>query len=109
MTNVQGTNNLIEDASMLESFQSEAFTLVNKDGFSIHAVFTGSPNGSFFIAVSIDGRNWAVLPDSTQVVTEAGDVFWNVTDSKYQLARLHYTRSSGSGTCDASYATREAV
>lgn len=109
MSNVQGTNNLIEDASMLESFQSEPITLVNKDGFSIHTVFTGSPNGSFFIAVSIDGRNWTVLPDSTQEVTEAGDIFYNVTDSKYQLARLHYSRTSGSGTCDASYATREAV
>lgn len=109
MTNVSGSNTLIEDGDMSASFQSEEVTLVNKDGFAFHAVFTGSPNGSLYISVSINGSDWILLPDSTEAITEAGDVFWNVNDSKYQMARIHYSRTSGTGTCNVSYSTREAV
>lgn len=101
------SNRLIEDGDMSASFQSEQISLAQRGGFCIHAVFTGSPNGSLYIAVSIDGLNWAILPDSTQAVTEAGDVFYNVSESKYLLARLHWAFSSGSGTMDASQNTKE--
>lgn len=106
---ISGSNTLLEATSMSSSFQSEPIPLAQKKGFAFHAVFTGSPNGSFYIAVSIDGVNWILLPDSTQAVTTAGDVFWNVTDSIYQMARLHYSRSSGTGSCAVSYSTREEV
>lgn len=92
---------------MSESFQSEHIQLSQRGGFCIHAVFEGSPNGSLYIAVSIDGIDWAILPNSTQAVTEAGDVFYNVTECKYLLARLHWAASSGSGTMTASQNAKE--
>lgn len=103
----QASNVLIESTSMASSFMSERVTLSQRAGFSIHAVFTGSPTGSFYIAVSINGIDWILLPDSTQAVSAAGDIFWNVNDSKYLLARLHWSYSSGSGTCDAYVSKKE--
>ena len=85
------SKNLISDADMSASFQSEAINLHNKNGYSIHSVFTGSPVGSLYLAVSIDGDNWVLLPDSTQAISAAGDHFYNVTECKYSWARLHYS------------------
>lgn len=103
----QASNVLFEDEDMGSSFVSETITLAQRAGFSIHAIFTGSPNGSFYISVSINGIDWILLPDSTQAVTEAGDIFYNVNDSKYLHARLHWSFSSGSGTCDAYVSKKE--
>lgn len=102
------SNALISDGDMSASFQSEEINLHNKSGFCVHAVFTGSPVGSLYISVSIDGTNWVLLPDSTEAITEAGDVFYNVSDSKYLLARLHWSFTSGTGDLDATYSTKEA-
>jgi hypothetical protein len=101
------SNKLIEDGDMSASFQSEHIQLAQRGGFAIHAVFTGSPVGSVYVSVSINGTEWVLLPDSTVAVTEAGDIFYNVADSKYLLARLHYARTSGSGTMDATVSVKE--
>jgi len=104
----QLSNRLIEDADMASSFVSEHITLSQRIGFSIHAVFTGSPVGSMYISVSINAIDWMLLPDSTEAITAAGDVFYNVCDVKYLMARLHYTATSGTGTLDAFVNTKEA-
>ncbi len=101
------SNKLIEDGDMSASFQSEHIQLSQRGGFAIHSVFTGSPVGSLYISVSIDGIDWFILPDSTQAITEAGDVFYNVTEAKYLLARLHWAFSSGTGNMDASVSVKE--
>jgi hypothetical protein len=103
------SSRLITAASMAASFQSDNISLVQKGGFSIHAIFTGAPVGSIYVAVSIDGSNWIVLSDSAATIIAAGDVFYNVTDSKYKLARLHYAFTSGSGSMDAFFSTKEVV
>ena len=104
----QLSNRLIEDADMSSRFVSEHITLAQRIGFSIHAVFTGSPVGSMYISVSINGIDWMLLPDSTEAITAAGDVFYNVCDVKYLMARLHYTATSGTGSLDAFVNTKEA-
>lgn len=109
MTVSFGSNKLIENANMSASFQSDTINLTQKTGFSIHAIFTGSPVGTLYIAVSIDNENWILLADSEQAITEAGDVLYNVESSKYSLARLHYSFTSGSGSLDAFFSTKEAV
>lgn len=105
----QLSNRLLESEDMASSFVSEHITLAQIIGFSIHAIFTGAPNGSFYISVSINGIDWILLPDSTQAVTEAGDVLYNVNDSKYLMARLHWSFTSGTGTCDAYLSKKEAI
>lgn len=104
-----GSNILLEGADMASSWQSDTISLVQKRGFSIHAIFTGAPVGSFYIAVSIDNTNWIILSGSTQAIAAAGDVFWNVDASAYLSARLHYAATSGTGSCDAKFSTKEAV
>lgn len=109
MTISFGSNKLIESGSMASSFQSDVLNLVQKRGYAIHAIFTGSPVGSLYIAVSIDNSNWIVLDGSAQSISAAGDVFYNVDISHYISARLHYTRTSGTGDFNAFYSTKEVV
>ncbi len=104
-----GSHKLIDAADMSSSFHSDAISLVQKLGFSIHFIFTGAPVGSSYIAVSNDNVNWILLPDSTQAISAAGDVFYSVNDSKYLFARLHYSAISGSGSAEAFYSTKEAI
>jgi hypothetical protein len=103
------SNILLEDGDMSSSFQSDVISLVHKRGFSIHAIHTGNATGSFYIAVSIDNDNWIVLNGSTQAIATAGDVFWNVDAAGYLSARLHWVNSSGTGSTDAKFSTKEAV
>lgn len=100
------SNKLIENQSMAASFQSEAIPLIQKQGFSVHAIFTGSPVGSLYLAASIDGINWTVITDSPQAVSAAGDVFFNIRDTAYLSARLHYAATSGTGSLNAFFSTK---
>jgi hypothetical protein len=109
MTVSFGSNKLVEDVDMASSFQSDIINLTQKNGFSIHTIFTGAPVGSFYVAVSIDNSNWAILEGSTQAITASGDIFYNVDSAKYLSARLHYVFTSGTGTANAFYSTREAI
>jgi hypothetical protein len=101
------SHDLISAANMASSFQSDEINLTQKGGFAIHAIFTGSPVGSLYIAVSIDNSNWIVLADSAQAISAAGDVFYNVDLANYSSARLHYSATSGSGSLDAKFSTKE--
>lgn len=100
---------LLNDEPMTASFQSDIIELSRKGAFSIHAVFTGSPVGTLYIAVSIDGVNFILLPDSSQAVSAAGEVFYNINQAGYKMARLHYTFTSGSGSLDAYFSTKDSV
>lgn len=98
---------LITNADMSESFQSEAIDLSDKSGFSIDSVFTGTPDGSMYISVSIDNVNWKLLPDSTTPITQDGSVFYNVNDAKYLWARLHFVANPGSvGVLNSTYSRK---
>lgn len=101
------TNSLFSATSMGSSFQSDIINLHNKIQYAINAVFTGSPSGTFYVGVSIDGIQWDLLPDSSQVVAAAGDIFWEVQVAGYKMAALFYTFSSGSGSATASFSTKE--
>ena len=95
------SNKLMEDVAMTSSFQSDEIYLHRKTNYSIHSIFTGSPVGSMYIAVSINGDDWIVLADSTQAIAAAGDIMYNIDKGSYSIARLHYTFASGSGTCNS--------
>jgi hypothetical protein len=101
---------LITNADMSASFMSEAIDLSDKSGFSIDSVFTGSPDGTMYIAVSIDNVEWRMLPDSSTSITEAGDVLYNVNDAKYLWARLHFVANFGSvGVLNSTYSRKGGV
>lgn len=104
-----GSDKLIVAADMASSFQSEAISLHNKHGFSIHAVFTGSPTGTTFLAISIDGSTYTTLADSSQALSAAGDIFYSVERANYSWVRFHYTASSGTGTMNVFFNTKGEV
>ncbi len=102
----QATTVVFSNVSMGESFQSDNINLSEKNSFSFHAVFTGSPTGTFYIGVSIDNINYILLPNSSQSVSAAGEVFWDIASAGYKSAALFYTFISGSGTANASYSMK---
>jgi hypothetical protein len=100
------SNVLITSADMAASFNSDEIFLEKKDGYAIQAVFTGSPVGSLYISVSINGTDWTVLADSPQAISAAGDVVFEVTTSKYLVAKVYYARTSGTGTMNVWFSTK---
>lgn len=83
---------------------------------AIQVVFTGVPTGTFAIQASCDPAaaasatgsqaavynptNWTTVTGSSQAVTAAGDLMWNLQDIGYNWIRLVYTDTSG-GTSTA--------
>jgi len=78
---------------------------------SIQAVFTGSPNGTFKLQFSDSITEpcnsssivWTDYTGSSQSINAAGNFAWNLLDAGYRCLRLVYTRSSGSGTLNATF------
>lgn len=81
--------------------------------YSIQLVFTGSPVGSFKLQASCDAgspnasqqatlatgvSNWTDIASSSQAVSAAGNITWDVQNSGYNFVRVVWTYSSGSGT-----------
>ncbi len=71
------------------------FELVRSCG--LQATWTGNAVGTLIVQVSNDGANWTTYPGSSYPVTTAGSQYWQVTESDARVARVQYTRSSGSG------------
>lgn len=89
---------LVSGQSLSASYTSNPQQTINMFGYSIQAVFTGSPNGAFKLQASLDGANWDDIADSSESVTEAGNIVWNVSSVQYPQVRVVYTRSSGTGS-----------
>lgn len=80
--------------------------------YSLQLVFTGTPAGTFKLQCSNDpGRpsaqgtpeydtvvNWTDIADSSQAVSAAGDITWDVQNAGYVWVRVVYTRSSSTGS-----------
>lgn len=77
--------------------------------FSLQIVFTGTPTGSFKLQMSDDPypnnavtnppTNWTDIANSSQSVTEAGNVGWDYSLAGFNWVRVVYTDdSSGSST-----------
>lgn len=82
-------------------------------GYSIQVVYTGTPTGTFKLQASDDpipqnampttgvysATNFTDVPNSSQAVSAAGNVMWNISDVMYNYVRVVYTDgSSGSST-----------
>lgn len=102
-------NKLLVDATSLSaSFNSEAQELDHIYGFSVHAVFTGTPSGTFRLQCSNDDVqlpsqvvNWTNITDSDQIVSAAGDIMYNYREANYKWVRLVYIRVGGTGSVSA--------
>ena len=88
---------------------------------SVQAVWTGggSPNGTFTVEVSNDDvakasgadeaanvTNWSTYPSSAIAITTDGDLSYNLANFGYRWVRIKYTRTSGTGTINATLVTK---
>lgn len=85
---------------------------------SIQAVYTGSPVGTLKLQISNDivsappgggtnlaslVTNWSDYTGSSLSISAAGDFTYNLLDIGYRWLRLVYTKSSGTGTINATF------
>ena len=81
--------------------QTAAVSVEAALGFSAQVVVTasGSLSGaSVKLQGSLDGTNYADLPDSSQNITADGVFMWNVNAPYYLYVRIAYVISSGTHT-----------
>ncbi len=98
----------VNAANIAVSVNSNAFQLLNVYGFAMVAVITGAPVGVLKLQGSCDApqdilgigvapSNWADIPNTTQNITVATSVLYNLDAQYYNWVRLVYTATSGSG------------
>lgn len=92
--------------TMNTTITSDAFQLYQMFGFSIQVTFTGTPTGTFKLQASSDpvtqvslntvtpATHWTDVANSSQAVSAAGNVLWNVSDVMYNWVRVVYTDGS---------------
>ena len=92
---------------------------------AIQIVFTGTaPTGTFKLQASCDKgnpkassetqqyagvSNWTDVSSSSQAVTDAGNLLWNIADPGYQWVRVVWTRASGTGNITVARCTTKGV
>lgn len=97
---------------MVGSFNLRAAWLGHICNYSIQLVFTGSPVGAFKLQGSDDPggpnntsgsqdanvTNWTDITSSSQAISAAGNIMWDVSNAGYNFVRVVYTVTSGTGT-----------
>ena len=100
---------IVSNAIMNTGIMSQAIELSRIYGYSIQAVYTGTPTGTLKLQGSSDPSgdvasppnatnipvNWSDILNSSQAVSAAGNFMWNVSDVQYNWVRLVYTDGSG--------------
>jgi len=90
---------LLVDGDMSGNLTSEVLALDNMMHYSVHAIWTGAPNGTLFIDISGElgePTNWAQL--ATVAVAGAGQQIWMDRNAPYKWVRLRYVNAGGTGT-----------
>lgn len=108
---------------MVGSFNLRPVWLGHICNYSIQLVFTGSPVGAFKLQGSDDPgqanggqtpqakgvTNWTDITSSSQSVSAAGNIMWDVANAGYNWVRVAYTVTSGTGTLTSARANVKGV
>lgn len=98
---------IITSAIMNTTIRSPAVGLANIYGFSVQAIYTGTPTGTLKLQASADPykeasavqpetpTNWSDISNSSVSLTAAGDILWNINGAFYNFVRVVYTDTSG--------------
>lgn len=95
------------DQAMTATASSSSIILAGKKGYAIHAVYTGSPVGNLWVEASNNGSTWEVVTGTVTAVSGASSTLFNLSDAQYEMARLKYSFTSGSGTLNAFASEKE--
>lgn len=95
---------IFTNQAMNESFTSIPLQLNLMLFYAFQGIWTGTPNGYFFLEGSCDANypssgaapsHWSTIGGSTVTVVAAGDFLINVANIGYNWVRLQYVDSSG--------------
>lgn len=117
-----GSDSLIDASIDLSSpWTSSAIWVGHVNQYSIQLVFDGMPEGTWRLQASADKgndaateaymsvgvQNWTTVEGSSQLIDEAGDHAWNVSESGYRWVRVQWLPSAGTGNLtSARYSTK---
>ena len=89
--------------SMAGNLTSNWIPVMLGHGYSIEAIWTGTPNGQFYVETSNNpGSIGDEIPGSAVVVSgAAGQNMWNIENPRYRYARLVWIASSSTGALGA--------
>lgn len=101
---------VVNQQSLGASFNGAAILVDQVYGFSMHMIYTGTPNGTLKIQCSNDVTtnellvtNWSDITGASAAITTAGNTFFNVDQVYFKWIRVTYTRTSGTGALDVNY------
>lgn len=97
---------LVTAGSLGANLTSDTVNISFADNVAIHAIFTGSPVGTFAIQGSIDGVTYANIVTAA-AGGSADNIMFNINQAPYTLIRLTYTRTSGTGSVDVFVSYKE--
>ena len=92
------TINLLTNADMSGTITSPSQALNISFGYSIQAIYSGSPSGIIKLRVCNDNYNFVDLADSSITISSSGSWVWNVPEAMYLYTRVVYTPTTGSGS-----------
>lgn len=90
--------NILSNGNMSGTLISNVVNVPYLDNISVQFNFTGSPNGSFFVDVSLDNINWIELPISPALVTTSSPAGADINQTGFTYLRARYVPVSGTGT-----------
>lgn len=97
----QFTTVLFDAKPVTASLSSVGIGLINMEGFSVSASYTGTVVGTLKLEASVDDETYTAMSDTVQSVAGVGTSLWNVPFAYYPYVRLTLTRTSGTGVISA--------
>lgn len=90
---------VIQNGDMSGDLVSEILDLGEVTGYAVHAIWTGSPDGSLIVSGSNTLTAADFVPVNTQATgAAAGSHLLNVEKFHYKYIMVQYDRDAGSGT-----------
>lgn len=94
---------IVNAGDMSSNVTSLPIQLDQDFGYSVQAVWAGTPSGTFLVEVSNDKLTWVIHPQSPVTFAgQDGTIMWNINGTmNYFWARLIFISSSGPGLLTA--------
>jgi hypothetical protein len=105
-----GNAKVIDAGSMAATITSSAIRVESNRDLSVQAIVSGgsTPIGTFTLAASNDCSTYTTMDTSSYSWTgNSGSVFYDVKQPTMKCLELVYTRTSGSGTLNATVELKE--
>lgn len=93
---------------MTASLTSDTCDVRTEVGYSIQAVWTGTPTGTLKLQISGDSTSWTDAPSPQSLAGAAGSYIWDVPQTAVGYVRMVYTFTSGTGSLAATFSGKGA-